>query len=321
MNKGKLIVLDGTDGSGKATQVSLLAENLLRAGYKIEVADFPQYKKKSAGLVEEYLSGKYGAADQVGPYRASIFYAADRYDASFRIREWLSEGKIVISDRYVTANLGHQGAKISDPLERKHFFDWLLKLEYEIFNIPRPDLNIILQVPAGIAQDLVKNRQLKLNQALHLHEDDLTHLKRAEQTYLEITRSFPDMVLIECVKYGRLLDRETIKNLIWQEVAKLLNHSPGGSGLDLFSVDYYSLPPGRSAEIQTDAQLDLAPGRIGLILNQENLTKQGIHAMTSVFDCSLNGRLKVVLVNLSQDIFHIAPGQKVGRLLIQRQIC
>ena len=123
--RGKFIVIDGTDGSGKATQTELLASKLRRSGLDVAIADFPQYNSKSAGLVEEYLSGKYGSPDEVGPYRASIFYAADRYDASFVIREWLKQGKIVISNRYVTANMGHQGGKISNPLEKKHFFDWL----------------------------------------------------------------------------------------------------------------------------------------------------------------------------------------------------
>ncbi|MEK7097993.1 MAG: thymidylate kinase, partial [Patescibacteria group bacterium] len=133
--KGKFIVIDGTDGSGKTTQLGLLAERLKNLGHLVEIADFPQYNTKSAGLVEEYLSGKYGSADEVGPYRASIFYACDRYDASFKIRKWLEEGKIVISNRYVTANMGHQGGKIDGEKERKEYFDWLYNLEYETFSI------------------------------------------------------------------------------------------------------------------------------------------------------------------------------------------
>ena len=109
MKKGKFIVIDGTDGSGKATQTKLLVKKLRKEKYKVKLADFPQYNKKSAGLVEEYLSGKYGTEKNVGPYVASIFYACDRYDASFKIRKWLKEGNIVISNRYVTANMGHQG--------------------------------------------------------------------------------------------------------------------------------------------------------------------------------------------------------------------
>ena len=95
---GKLIVIDGTDGSGKTTQLNLLKNKLESEGYEVMVADFPQYNQKSAGLVENYLSGKYGQADEVTPYQASVFYAADRFDASFEIRNWLKNGKIVYHD-------------------------------------------------------------------------------------------------------------------------------------------------------------------------------------------------------------------------------
>src|SRR6185369_11731584 len=150
--KGRFIVIDGTDGSGKTTQTNLLVEELKINGYQVEMTDFPQYGTKSAGLIEEYLNGKYG---HVGPEAASIFYAIDRFDASFKIRHWLSEGKVVISNRYVTANAGHQGGKIADDLERMKFFKWLNNLEYVIFGIPKPDLNIILHMPAHMAQKLV----------------------------------------------------------------------------------------------------------------------------------------------------------------------
>lgn len=221
--RGKFIVIDGTDGSGKATQTQLLAQRLRRSGFDVAIADFPQYNTKSAGLVEEYLSGKYGSPEMVGPYRASIFYACDRYDASFKIKTWLAEGKIVISNRYVTANMGHQGGKIDNPLERKHFFDWLYQLEYEIFNIPRPDLNIILHVSAEISQALAQQRQKedwagKIND---IHQNSLNHLKKAEQTYLQIAQSFPDFSLIECVSDGLMLSRENISDLVWQEIIKL----------------------------------------------------------------------------------------------------
>lgn len=153
---GKLIVIDGTDGSGKATQLNFLKTKLESEGYEVMVADFPQYNQKSAGLIEEYLSGKYGQADDVTPYQASIFYAADRYDASTKIREWLKNGKIVLANRYTSANMGHQGGKIENPLERKAFFNWLYELEYKLFNIPQPDLSIILHVEAVISQKLAQ---------------------------------------------------------------------------------------------------------------------------------------------------------------------
>src|SRR3989338_3647825 len=144
MPKGKLIVIDGTDGSGKATQTKLLVDRLNRENHPTVTISFPQYGAKSAGPLEAYLAGKYGSANEVGPYRASILYAVDRYDASARISEDLGNGKIVVADRYVLSNMGHQGGKIAGEQERRKFYAWEDELEHELFHIPRPDLNIIL---------------------------------------------------------------------------------------------------------------------------------------------------------------------------------
>ena len=166
---GKFIVFEGIDGSGKSTQAKLLIAQLKKEGYATALIDFPQYGKKSAGLVEKYLNGKYGNAQKVGPYRASIFYACDRYDTSFTIREWLAQGKIVISDRYIGSNIGHQGGKIKNKKERKKFLRWLYKLEYELFEIPKPNFSFILRVPPKIASFLsgkISDRE-KIKQISH----------------------------------------------------------------------------------------------------------------------------------------------------------
>ncbi|MCL5666884.1 MAG: deoxynucleoside kinase [Patescibacteria group bacterium] len=220
---GKLIVIDGTDGSGKTTQLNLLADELKLSGYRVEIADFPQYGTKSAGMIEEYLNGKYG---QVAPRAASIFYAVDRFDASFKIRQWLEEGKIVVSNRYVTANAGHQGGKIPDHGERVRFFKWLDNLEYDIFSIPKPDLNIILHVPAEVAQKLVDLKSVEHHEYTNgkkrdLHEADLQHLKNAEKTYLEIAKLFPNTKMVECVKDSELLPPEQIHNKVWELVRRI----------------------------------------------------------------------------------------------------
>jgi len=117
------IVLDGTDGSGKTTQATLLVERLRKEGHMVETADFPQYEQWSAAFAERYLRGEFGSALEVGAKRSSLFYALDRYAASFQIRSWLKEGKIVISNRYVSANKGHQLGKLRAE-ERKEFLAW-----------------------------------------------------------------------------------------------------------------------------------------------------------------------------------------------------
>ena len=125
MAKGKFIVIEGGDGSGKTTQFNLLKEKLISDGYKLETIDFPQYGQPSAVMLEKYLNGDFGSAKEVGAYRASIFYAIDRYAASFKMKSWLSEGKIVLANRYATSNMVHQAGKIKDSLERDKFLNWL----------------------------------------------------------------------------------------------------------------------------------------------------------------------------------------------------
>lgn len=218
MRKGKFFVIDGTDGSGKQTQTKLLVSRLRDEGHKVESLHFPQYGKKSAGPVEEYLAGKFGSLDKVGPEQGSLLYAVDRYAASFRIRELLDAGVHVIADRYVASNMGHQGGKIEDPEERIAFFRWNDDLEYGIFKIPRPDLNIILHVPASYTIGLMAKRGEKLD----IHEQDVDHLKAAERTYLEIADTFPGFELIECMKDSEIMPVEVIHEMVWSSVNTLI---------------------------------------------------------------------------------------------------
>ncbi|HYV33874.1 MAG TPA: dTMP kinase [Candidatus Limnocylindria bacterium] len=215
---GKFIVIDGTDGSGKTTQAELLIKELELSGYNVETLVFPQYGSKSAGVVEEYLQGKYG---QMNPQAASLLYAVDRFDASFKIRKLLSQGKIIVCQRYVTSNAGHQGGNIKDDVERVKFFRWLDNIEYGIFNIPKPDLNLILHVPAEIAFKLVGARAKKQKIKNDLLEKDLKHLQRAEKVYLEIAKLFPNTKLVECVSKGKLLSPSDIHNKVWDLVRRI----------------------------------------------------------------------------------------------------
>ncbi len=222
---GKFIVIDGTDGSGKSTQTHILVRRLKKEGFDVALTDFPQYGKKSAGLVEEYLNGHYGSAQEVGPYRASIFYAVDRYDAGFKIKRWLAEGKLIISNRYVTSNLAHQGGKITDSRERKKYFKWLDNLEYGLFGIPRPDLTLILHVDAAVAQKLVDKkgaREYVGGKKRDIHEDDIKHLRHAEKVYLEIARTFPKMKIVECTKNNEIISRKEIAAMVWKSIKNII---------------------------------------------------------------------------------------------------
>ncbi len=218
------ITIEGTDGSGKSTQTELLVKHLKKNGRKVERIDFPQYGEKSAALIEDYLNGKFGTAKEVGPYRASVFYAIDRYAASFQIKKWLSKSKIVIANRYMASNMGHQGGKIRNTTQRKKFFDWIYDLEYNTFRIPKPNVNIILHVPAKISQKLVDKkgvREYLKGKKRDIHEDDLKHLKDAEKAYLQIAKKYPEFKLIECVQNNKILLPEIIHQKIWKTIQNL----------------------------------------------------------------------------------------------------
>jgi dTMP kinase len=220
---GNLIVISGTDGSGKGTQTRLLLQRLKDEGYPVEMTDFPQYKKESSCMVRDYLNGRFGSANDVGPYRASIFYAIDRYDASIEMKKWLSDGKLIVSNRYVSANLGHQGGKIDDPVQRKKYVEWIRDLEYNILGIPKPAVNIFLHVPSEISQQLVDKKNASEREYAHgkkrdIHEADLNHLKNSEAAYLDVCSKDESWVKIECVKKGQLLSIEEVSELIWTVV-------------------------------------------------------------------------------------------------------
>ncbi len=222
--EGTFIVIAGTDGSGKGTQTKVLKKRLISKGYDVESIDFPQYDKKSSGLVQNYLNGKYGGSDEVGPYRASIFFACDRYDASFKIRKWLKEGKIVICNRYVSGNMGHQAGKIEDKEKKDEFLDWLHNLEYNIFEIPKPDLNILLYMPCEYGYKLIekkKSRKYLNGKKRDIHEKDLDHLKKSELAYLYVSKKF-DWERIDCVKDEEILSIEEISDKVYDKVKEYI---------------------------------------------------------------------------------------------------
>nr|AIA15944.1 Thymidylate kinase [uncultured bacterium]AIA17984.1 Thymidylate kinase [uncultured bacterium] len=212
--QGKLIVLDGIDGTGKTTQTELLAATLRKSGYEVEQIDIPQYGRTSSALLEDYLAGKYR---DLNPYAAAVFYAINRFDIGPTMKQWLEEGKVVLANRYVTSNAGHQGGRIVDPTERVKFFRWLDNLEYTIFEIPRPDLTVIFQVPVNIAQKLIQKRGRKKD----IHEASTQHLKKAEAAYEQVATLFPKTKLIKCVQDGKLLEPKTIHNQVWELVRRI----------------------------------------------------------------------------------------------------
>lgn len=219
-SKGYFIALEGTDGSGKGTQLKLLVKALRKRGKKVSVVDFPQYSQPSGWFVKQYLNGKYGESGDISPKLGSMFYAIDRFQTAPKIRQWLKSGRTVIANRYVFSNAGHQGAKIKSALNRRRYWSWLFDLEHKIFGIPEPDLYLVLHMPAKISHALVLNkgqRKYLGRKKQDIHEKDLKHLKSAEQSYLELAKLY-HIPVIECVEKGRLLTPLEIHTKILKKI-------------------------------------------------------------------------------------------------------
>lgn len=222
---GLFIVIEGSDGSGKSTQLRLIVERLKAVGHDVEVIKFPQYDSTSSVFVKAYLNGDYGPAEQVSPYTASLFYALDRYHASFRLKSALKKGKIVVADRYVGSNMAHQGSKFTNLAEQRGFFVWEESLEFELLAIPRPDLNIYLRVPVDVSIKLMEKRTKRkyTNKKRDEHEKDEVHLRKTAVTYDLLCKLFPkDFKEIQCTKNGQLLGIIEVNELIWQQIKPLL---------------------------------------------------------------------------------------------------
>ena len=227
------IVIDGIDGSGKSTQIKLLQKRIKKeCGITSKTIHFPQYGKKSAGLAEEYLNGKYGNAEDVSAYQAALFYALDRYDASFMMREWLSEDRVILSDRYTSSSMAHLGGKIYKKLAREKFLNWLCHLESQILKIPKPDLSIILDIEAKSAQILInqKNKKgldrkyLKNKKNKDIHEASAAHLKNTAKIYREIGQKYQKFITINCMRdNGELKTILEIHEEIWGKLKKQKN--------------------------------------------------------------------------------------------------
>ncbi len=217
------IVIEGSDGSGKATQLNLLKERLKAIGYDVEEFDFPRYDEESSYFVRRYLAGAYGQATKLSPYTASLFYALDRFEASKAIKKALGDGKIVLANRYVGSNMAHQGAKFEDPVEQRGFFIWEDNLEFELLGIPRPDVSFFLRVPADISLKLIEERAAKTGAKLDDHEKNAKFLIKSLETYDILCRLFPkDYKAIECAKNDKLMTVAKVNDLIWKKLKPLL---------------------------------------------------------------------------------------------------
>lgn len=211
MAKGKLIVIEGLDGSGKGTQAAELAKNLAAGGAPVRKVSFPDYASDSSALVKMYLSGQFGKDPQdVNAYAASTFYAVDRF-ASFK-RDWggfYEGGGIVVADRYTTSNAVHQCSKL--PQEQwDAFLAWLFDFEYHLMGIPSPDLVVYLSVDPAVSQRLMTGRYQGDENRKDIHEGNLAYLRRSRLA-AEYCSSRLGWRQIECCRGGQMRTVEAIQ--------------------------------------------------------------------------------------------------------------
>ena len=219
---GKLIVIEGTDGSGKSTQFKKLTERLQAEGLIFKTLVFPQYSEPSSALIRMYLGGEFGTKpSDVNAYAASAFYAVDRY-ASFKKDwgNWYDQGGVIISDRYTTSNAVHQASK-ETPENRPEFLRWLYEFEYEKLGMPRPDLTIYLDVPTDFTEKMMRSREASTNTKADIHEKDLSYLATCREMGRTASQYYGWKV-IPCVRDDEMRSIEDIHQELYALVKACL---------------------------------------------------------------------------------------------------
>lgn len=219
---GKLIVIEGTDGSGKSTQFRLLTDRLEYEQVKFQKLVFPQYSEPSSALIRMYLGGEFGKSpSDVNAYAASAFYSVDRY-ASYRKvwGKWYEEGGLVVSDRYTTSNAVHQASKEPED-KREDFLNWLYDFEYGKLGLPRPDLVIYLDVPTDFTEKMLRHRETETHTQADIHEQDMQYLATCRRMGRAAAEHY-GWTVIRCVRDGAMRSMEDIHEEIYRHVAACL---------------------------------------------------------------------------------------------------
>ena len=222
MKMGKLIVIEGTDGSGKSTQFAKLTQRLEAEGKVFQKLVFPQYAEPSSALIRMYLGGEFGTKPtDVNAYAASAFYAVDRY-ASYKQDwgKWYEDGGLIVSDRYTTSNAVHQASK-EEGEDRDKFLGWLYEVEYDKLGLPRPDLIIYLDVPTDFTEKLRRSREASTKTHADIHEQDMAYLATCRRSG-RAAAEFYGWTVISCVKDGQMRSIEDIHEEIYRHVKRCL---------------------------------------------------------------------------------------------------
>ncbi|MEI6498981.1 MAG: dTMP kinase [bacterium] len=225
MSKGKFIVIDGSDGSGKGTQSEILIKKLESLGIETAYYDFPQYYDTFFGkTIGEFLTGKFGPPEKADPYMASLLYAGDRWQASAQIKKDLAEGKVVISNRFTSSSMAHQAGKIQDLAEKTAYLDWLTDLEFKTYQIPEPDLVLYLYVPLKISQQLLETKAARgyVGATKDCVESDTNYLNNSINEYLRLVDIYPTWQKIDCVAKDKIMSIEDIAQKIFNNIKEII---------------------------------------------------------------------------------------------------
>lgn len=220
---GRLIVIEGIDGSGKNTQARLLVQNLQEKGFKVSTLSFPDYQSFFGKEVANYLNGGFGEVKAVHPKLISMLYAGDRFLSKPKMLQALEECDYLILDRYVSSNLGHQSSKIEDETERNQLIEWIMDLEYNQYQLPKPAATIFLNVPPFFSDELVLKKAVRDYTTLKkdLHEGDKQHLMQAHAAYMMLASKEPNWHLLECVENNELKSIESIAQDLLEKVLSI----------------------------------------------------------------------------------------------------
>ncbi len=219
---GKLIVIEGTDGSGKSTQFRLMSQHLTQDNIAFKRLVFPRYSEESSALIRMYLGGEFGSKpSDVNAYAASSFYAVDRY-ASYKMDwgNWYEDGGLVLSDRYTTSNAVHQASKESGE-KKEQFLQWLYDFEYGKLGLPKPDLVIYLDVPTDFTEKLLRHREADTHTKADIHEQDMQYLATCRESGRAAAKYY-GWTVINCVKDGAMRSMEDIHQEIYSHITKCL---------------------------------------------------------------------------------------------------
>lgn len=222
--RGKFIVIEGTDGSGKGTQIKPLAEHLTNIGEHVEIIDFPQYTDNLwGGMIGKYLKGEFGSLYQIDPHYAALPYMLDRIVAKPKIKNWVNNGKFVIANRYAPSNLAFMAAKMPDRKARDEFIKWMEQAEYDENKIPRENMVLLLNVTPDLSQknvDKKAQRGYLGNKKRDIHEDDINYQRKVAEVYLHLGKTHPHWQVIDCMEGQDMKPPEVITQLLVDALVK-----------------------------------------------------------------------------------------------------